>query len=210
MGKNHEGWAGSPGLIREGNESERLWPCCTDALVGKHQSWTAQPTTRKIRAVWPGLHPSLLATGATALQSNCPGHGAAPCLSPPPHGSGHCPPRVDGRQPSISWSRSAASGAQRWKHLGLCSCCSIQHQPHAGAAARDGQAKRDCTTRLFQRLGFCMNSRVRDALLNPHTCLLSLSCRSHAGEETPMLRRLQNPMQKCLWLRWARANTWFP
>jgi len=33
---------------------------------------------------------------------------------------------------------------------------------------------------------------------------------THAGEETPRLRRLQNPVQKCLQVCWADAITWSP
>lgn len=149
MEKSHDRRAGPLGLIWEGNVSVGLWLCCTNSFIGKHQPWTAEPTARKIRAVWCRMHPSLLATAPTALQSDRPGHGAAPHLSPPPHGSGHHPSQADGKQLSISRSHGAAGGAQCWKYLGLCSCCSIQCQPHAGAAARDGQAKRDCTTGLF-------------------------------------------------------------
>lgn len=50
-------------------------------------------------------------------------------------------------------------------------------------------AQPDCSRGLV----FCRNSRVPDPLLKPHTCLLSLFRRSHAGEETRTLRRLQNP-----------------
>lgn len=53
-----------------------------------------------------------------------------------------------------------------------------------GMAKPSEIAQLDCSRGLV----FCMNSRVPDPLLKPHTCLLSLFRRSHAGEETPTLR----------------------
>lgn len=147
MEKTHEIWVGSPALIQEGNESKRLWICWF--LMGSSSLKQLKPLVmgRKIGAVWSGIHPS---HWPQVLQPcrDYPGHGAAPGLSSPPYGLGH-------RSPPGRWKASpGASGAQHWEHLGLFSCSSLQSQPHVGAAARDGQAKRDCANELSGDLGF--------------------------------------------------------